>query len=267
MSFTSWIVSKLPPRFLNVLFYSKFGKRLVAIYERSANKEIKIYDTKFGVKFLLSAAVPGERAIIYNAFEPKITKLFLSLVSKNSIVFDIGSWVGYYAILAAKQGAGQIFAVELDPENSERIRENANINGFENIKILHAGVSDKKGRTIVERRKDSRIMAHIVGEMTVDGIIEGDVAVETLDDIAGNRTVDLAMIDIEGHEFFALKGAQKLLNEKRLRKILIEVHPNFLAQNYQSADELTAFLDSFGYSVKKINAESPTVHYILAECD
>jgi FkbM family methyltransferase len=264
MALVNWLVSKMPPRLLNLLFYSRIGNKLVALYEKSAKDEVMLYETKYGVKFYLSAAVPGERAIVYNAFEPTITKLFLSLVSRDSVVLDIGSWVGYYALLAAKQNASQVYAIELDPENVERIGRNVAINGFENIKIVHAGVSNEQGMTTVERRKDSRIMAHVVNQVMADGSVGGDIPVETLDGIASDFTVDLAMVDIEGHELFALQGARKMLEEKRLKNILIEVHPKFLMHNNQSAGELVSYLESYGYTVRKIHAESPTVHYILA---
>ena len=54
---------------------------------------------------------PGKCAIIYNAYEPKVVALFTSLLRKDSVVFDIGAWIGNYTLLAATK-AKQVIALE-----------------------------------------------------------------------------------------------------------------------------------------------------------
>jgi FkbM family methyltransferase len=204
---------------------------------------------------------PGERAVIYDVFEPKITHLFSTLVAKDSIIFDVGSWIGYYALLAAYRGARKVVAIEADPENVERINQNIKANeGFDKIiEVKHVGISSTKGKLKIERRKDSRVMSHILESD------DGEILQDTLDEVArGIISIDLMMMDIEGHEIYALQGSRQLLKEKRIKNLLIEVHPKFLKQNGQSEDELIMLLRNYDYAVKKIASDSPSTFHILA---
>lgn len=168
----------------------------------------------------------------------------------------LGTRLGYYALLAAKQGA-KVVAIEVDPENVNRIKDNVRINGVHNLQIVHAGIANKRGRLSVERRQDSRIMAHVKENPA------GEIPLEMLDSIA-KEPIDLLMMDIEGHELYALGVARHLLAEKKIGRILIEMHPKFLKENGQSDEELITFLENNDYVVDKVFADSPTVYYLLA---
>lgn len=258
------IIAKLPPPLLHKIFRSPIGGRLVKLYDKANrdNGQAQSYTTKYQVIMNLSPALPGERAIIYNAYEPKITDLFLSLIEKGSVVFDIGSWVGYYALLAARIGAKEVIAIEIDIENIKKIKQNiASNEGFDQIiTVIRAAIGNKKGASArVERRDNSHIMSHVV---ETD---EGELKFETLDNLASNKKiVDLVMMDIEGYEFNAILGASHLLREKRIRKLLIEVHPEFLKQRGQSDYMIISYLKNCGYEVEKIKGESSSVYHLLA---
>ena len=93
----------------------------------------------------LSPAAPGEHAIIYNAYEPEVVALFTSLLHKDSIVFDIGAWIGNYTLLAATK-AKQVIALETNSDNISRINDNMSLNeGFDMIiTVLNIRASNKK---------------------------------------------------------------------------------------------------------------------------
>jgi hypothetical protein len=44
-----------------------------------------VYETRQGFQIYLSPAASGERAIIYNAYEPEAMALFTSLLQKDSL--------------------------------------------------------------------------------------------------------------------------------------------------------------------------------------
>jgi hypothetical protein len=91
---------------LRKIYYSPIGSKLVKIYDNvnKDNDKQRVYETKQGFKMYLSPAAPSERAIIYNAYEPKVVELFTSLLRKDSVVFDIGAWIGNYTLLVATKG-------------------------------------------------------------------------------------------------------------------------------------------------------------------
>jgi hypothetical protein len=61
-------------------------------------------------------------------------------------------------------------------------------------------------------------------------------------------------IDIEGFEFEALKGAQKLLRKKVFEHILIEVHPEALKGMLQSESDIDLLMTKNTYQKKKISS-------------
>ena len=132
---------------LRKIYYSPIGSKLVKIYDNvnKDNDKLEVYEIRQGFKMYLSPATPGERAIIYNAYEPKVVALFTSLLRKDSIVFDIGAWIGNYTLLAATK-AKQVIALETNPDNIARLKSNISLNeGFDKIiTILNIGASNKK---------------------------------------------------------------------------------------------------------------------------
>ena len=114
---------------LRKMYYSPVGSKLVKIYDNvnKDNDKLEVYETRQGFKMHLSSAAPGERAIIYNAYEPEVVALFTSLLHKDSIVFDIGAWIGnyyyYYTLLAATM-TKQVIVLKTNHNNVGRIKHN-----------------------------------------------------------------------------------------------------------------------------------------------
>ena len=147
MPFLNKLAKKLPTRMLRKMYYSPVGSKLVKIYDNvnKDNDKLEVYETRQGFKMYLSPAAPGERAIIYNAYEPEVVALFTSLLHKDSIVFDIGAWIGNYTLLAATK-AKQVIALETNPDNISRINDNMSLNeGFDKIiTVLNIGAKQQK---------------------------------------------------------------------------------------------------------------------------
>ena len=57
------------------------------------------------------------------------------------------------------------------------------------------------------------------------GIAELVVRLDTLDDLLPSETIDVLKIDVEGGESQVLLGAQRIINEKRVRHIIMEWNP------------------------------------------
>ncbi|GIV40228.1 MAG: hypothetical protein KatS3mg033_2028 [Thermonema sp.] len=76
----------------------------------------------------------------------------------------------------------------------------------------------------------------------------------TLDSIADifPAEIKLVKIDIEGFEFEALKGAQRLLEKKRINHLLVEIHHSVLQKINQSEELIDTFMQNFGYIKTKV---------------
>jgi FkbM family methyltransferase len=270
MPFLNRVVKKLPPGMLRKVYYSPVGKKLVKIYDNvnKDNDRLEVYETRQGFKMYLSPAAPGERAIIYNAYEPEVMALFTSLLHNDSIVFDIGAWIGNYTLLAATK-AKQVIALEANPDNIARIKDNVSLNeGFDRIiTVLNIGVSNKKVLAALDKRENSLMDRVIDMPESKTDAEQHAIRVDTLDNIAANldiKHMDLVMMDIESHEIYALEGMKELLSKKAIKHLIIEVHPKFLQEIGKIDAEVIQILENSGYKVDKFHKESEAAYHIHA---
>jgi FkbM family methyltransferase len=215
----------------------------------------------------LSPAAPGERAIIYNAYEPEVVALFTSLLHKDSIVFDIGAWIGNYTLLAATK-AKQVIALETNSDSIIRINDNISLNeGFEKIiTVLNIGVSNKRAFASLDKR-ESRSMDRVLDMPESKTDVEDTIRVDTLDNIAANldiKHIDLVMMDVEAHEIYALEGMKELLSKKAVKHLIMEVHPKILQEIGKTDAEVIRILENSGYKVDKFHNESEAAYYVHA---
>ena len=91
----------------------------------------------------------------FNAFEPVITQKLLELLKPNDIVIDVGSRIGYYALLCAKK-ASKVITIEPSSDSVRRIRENIALNQFQNIEVLNCAIREEYGLGLREGKKGFR---------------------------------------------------------------------------------------------------------------
>jgi FkbM family methyltransferase len=268
MAFFVFIMMSIPTRLLRVisaskleqLCYSPIGALLAKcfniMYANKGEKPYRIHDIMINIDF----GKTGERTIPFNAYEPMVTKKVLELLKPNDIVIDVGSWIGYYALLCAKK-ASKVIAIELSSDNVRRIRENVALNQFQNIEVLHCAIGEKHSLGKVKPGVASSTnqlvenKGHETEAVAVESLEEA-VAVESLDNIVLQRKyhkVDLVIMDIEGYEYFALLGMKQILSEHLVRNMIIEVHPYFLTRHHVSENDIAHLLHLHGYSVKEIS--------------
>lgn len=135
----------------------------------------------------------------------------------GDVALDIGANIGWYSLLLGnlmpKDSA--IFAFEPDPLNFELLTHNIKLNQVSNVTPVNCALSDKK-----ELKKLYRYSSKNLGRHSLLDINEGesvDVEAVILDDYLGEHDVDFyrikfLKIDIEGYEYFALCGANKVLS-------------------------------------------------------
>jgi FkbM family methyltransferase len=251
VSIPTRLLRTIPGARLEQLYYSPIGPLLVKCFTvlsfaKKGEKPYRIHD----IMINLDISKPGERAIPFNAYEPMITQKVLELLNSNDIVIDVGSWIGYYALLCAKK-ALKVIAIEPSSDSVKRIRENIALNQFQNIEVVNCAIGEKHG--------SGKVKPGVLSSM--DQVVEnkGDeiaVTVESLDSIVLQRKyrkVDLVIMDIEGYEYYALLGMKQILSEHIVRNMIIEVHPQFLTRHHVSDNDISAILYSNGYSVEEIS--------------
>jgi FkbM family methyltransferase len=173
---------------------------------------------------------------------------FLSEISTNDIVYDIGTNIGIFSVHAAKK-ANKVYSFEPDPGFRKRLIRNIDLNMLNDKDIvIEWAVSDTQG--IVTPYSDGESGSSPSLKKIGD---RGEVEVKsnTIDDAISNdeiRTPNVIKIDIEGAEILALRGMKKLLeSEESPRLIFIELHPVFLKDFDSTVDECKSIIEKAGY--------------------
>lgn len=118
-----------------------------------------------------------------------------------------------------------MIAIEPYPANIARLKRHILLNGFKNVILVKEALSDKE--SITDLIVSDQPVMHRLDHNNTDNKYDKHsikVSVTTLDNIAnkyGIDHIDILMMDIEGYEYFALLGANNLLNNNKIHKIIM----------------------------------------------
>jgi FkbM family methyltransferase len=167
--------------------------------------------------------------IFWEGFETfEYTAIFLSLIKKINLFYDIGANIGYYTLLAKLANPG-IRVVSFEPASGPLfyLRENIRINDFDNIKAEPFALSDKSGEIDFYEIKNAKYtyLEHcLAGEGNIGSLTTGrnfvvnKVKTMTLDDYVKSSNegpIDLIKMDTEGTENLILGKSGFILEEMR----------------------------------------------------
>ncbi len=171
----------------------------------------------------------------------------------KTTMLDIGANYGLYSIIAACHVPNcRVYAFECNPAVINLLKDNAALNSTSidqagsRITILDKAVSNQNGSSPFLIRTDNGHGTLDINREDPDSpprdfikvsTIDGDWMVQNLD----FEIIDYCKIDVEGAEPAVISGLKKLLSEKRIKHIQIEV----TATNSAVLDEL---LD-YGYTI------------------
>lgn len=163
----------------------------------------------------------GEHGYWLGSYEIHKRRAFEREIKPQMVVFDIGANVGFYSILAAHLVGeeGKVYAFEPLNRNIEFIRRHALLNEMENIEAFEAAVSDQSGEAFFDLG-----VSIATGHLSETGSIK--VPLVRLDDLVSTGDIlpaDIMKVDVEGAEYAALQGAQKLIEDHR-PTIFLDTH-------------------------------------------
>jgi FkbM family methyltransferase len=185
------------------------------------------------------------------AWEPRLQQLIVDRLPPGGTFFDVGANVGLASLSVAARlhrSGVRVHAFEPSPANvalfGEQLARNPQL--VRSVRLNAVAVGATPGELALRLGAESG-HHHLV----TDGA-RGDaqVAVVTLADYArehGIDTIDVLKMDIEGWELQALRGADELLREHRIRALVCEVEQTHLERAGTSAEALIGHLLSRGY--------------------
>lgn len=229
---------------------------------------LKLGRAKFvcqGCNFLLNPVSTIEsRLIAEKIHDQKVGKAIDETLEQNAVFLDIGANIGYFTILAAKKGA-TVLAFEPSLRELKCLYQNLSINPelISNVFVYPHGLSDKE--EILEFYLNSE---QNPGKNSLicreEAVSKHTIKVFAGDDVIPSRywsQIRLIKIDIEGAEFFALKGIQKILKSAEKLIVIVEITSELFIKLGYSVDELYDFMEDCGFTHKQGRNKDLGVQY------
>jgi FkbM family methyltransferase len=191
-------------------------------------------------------------------FKPRFSltleeEFLLGFDFKDKIIYDIGGYIGIYALFFARAAGskGKVITFEPNPENFNELSRNLALNHIQNMTSLQLGVGASCQETwfIFDPVYPSRghFSTHLKdeGEQNARRVM---LQIDTLDDIFEKHALpapDFIKIDVEGFEMETLRGAEKLL-QRFAPELLVEIH--------QQQPQIKPWLLEQGYHIHHVEA-------------
>lgn len=193
-------------------------------------------------------------------YGPQETLLVRELLRPGATFVDVGANWGYFTLLASHLVGpeGRVLGLEPDPRLFRVLRENVSRNSLGQARLLRVAAAREAGELTLAGFDEaagnfgiSRIVSHAgAGERTFR--VRADSLDHLLDE-EGIGRVELLKMDIEGGEGAALAGLERSLADRRVARLLVELHPVELAEQGLSVQEIVEALRSGGYRGYTVN--------------
>jgi FkbM family methyltransferase len=240
-----------------------------------------VFVDRFGLRYLLFPSDAVYESFLNEGYYEHAEQSFCAdFVKPGMTVFDVGASHGFYTLLFAKlAGPERVHAFEPEEGNYARLRVNLELNGFQGVQASQLAVVDESGEVELNVYPPELYGWHTLGHPTME--VEGKPVVPdasrrvqgvTLDEYCADRgikRIDLLKLDVEGAELEALRGASRLLREKRVGCLLFEVSQAMVEGMSHDPAEIFDLVREAGLTVNELVADGtlqpapdrPTRHF------
>ena len=178
-------------------------------------------------------------------FETELTSFVVSFLDKGKSCIDVGGNIGYYSLLFCEL-ASKVLIFEPMNDFREILQKNLYLNNYKNYLLLDVGLSDSRGTHEIYQGECSGTLHWIANHEPTK--VES-ISLFPLDDLdLGREKYDLLKIDVDGHDFKVLKGAEKFIDNQR-PTVLFELAMINHASAETSLAEVYSFFSSKNYSL------------------
>ena len=192
--------------------------------------------------------------------EPYATMEISSRLKEGMVIADIGSNVGYYALMEAKAvgDKGRVYAIEPLDSCMNLLKKSFDINNYNNVDFFDCAIGKEDGtaKLYVLSNKPSR--SNLFGDRTFDfknKYKPRKVKLLTLDScLKGKKLPDVIRMDIESGELNVLKGMTE--TAKHCKQMWIEVHSLMLGK--EKTKEVLQRLKDFGFVNCRVGVDAET---------
>jgi FkbM family methyltransferase len=202
--------------------------------------------------------VIGKDIYVNGMFEKAESKFVMRFLKPGMVFFDVGANLGQYTLLAARHvgPAGQVHSFEPSGRMFTELKYNVELNCLTNMcRLNKVAVSNNEG---IARLSMYEPGAEVYGSLGCHRREEGKIIVigyeevktirldDYVKEFAINR-IDLIKMDIEGAEFLALQGGERVLSRTEAPAIVLEMADINTRGFRYPAIEIWNYLESHAY--------------------
>ena len=202
----------------------------------------------------------------YGHSDPDV-ELVGRMLAPGETFVDGGAHVGLFSLVAAARvgETGRVVSFEPTSATRARLAKNLALNSFHNVDVVAAALSSEVG-TAAFRVFDvvGSGLNHLGPAGAETGAVE-TVSVTTLDAALADRNVGrvaFVKLDLEGAEYAALRGAERMLADYR-PDLLLEIEPSHLARLDASPEAIEALLRPYGYVFFRMDTDGSSAPVLV----
>jgi FkbM family methyltransferase len=196
-------------------------------------------------------------------YELPLTRRIKELATDGGLLVDVGANIGYYSCMwAGLRTDNKVYAFEPSPRVFRMLHSNVRAAGLDSrIRTFASALGKEKGKVQFDPGPDDQSgwggVTKEVGERTI--CVESNRLDEIMPD---GLIIDTLKIDTEGADTDVLFGAERLLRERRVRRIFFEVNvPRMRLLGLQPMDVMN-FLSKYDYKVTPFHGNAEFGEYM-----
>ena len=260
-SYIIFLFLKIIDKIVYFIFKRSFLIHFGDYINKDFNKKIEI-NNKETILFIPNYTVKWRVETIFSK-EPETLEwidTFKAIDNKTIIFWDIGANIGLYSIYAAQKINNiKIYSFEPSTSNLRVLSRNIFLNNLsEKISISQFPLTSKKN-VFLDINESEFIEGWSMNSFgTKKGYDGEEIKVKqkykifgtSIDNLVENEVIELpnyVKIDVDGIEDLILEGAKKILSNKTLKSLSIELNENYEHQY----NKIINMMESFGFKLKQ----------------
>lgn len=165
-----------------------------------------------------------ERTIYLNYHEVQTARVLRALLRPGDTFVDGGANLGVFTLLGAARVSpgGRVYAFEPHPEFLQRLHEHVSLNDASNVTVVPKGCWDSAGTATLHYYRYGEGGKEGPGGLQPSAAIEFHSETARIDDIVPGP-VKVVKLDVEGAEFAALRGMERLIRSESPPNLIVEL--------------------------------------------
>jgi FkbM family methyltransferase len=188
---------------------------------------------------------------------------YIEYLKPGMVVFDVGANVGELSLLFSRfvSSTGKVYAFECSPDTFERLQKIVDLSRRMNIKSNCLCLSDHAGTARLHTYDKDHATWNTLADrplhkygIDIEPVSVTNIETATVDEycrINNIQRIDLLKIDVEGAEYQVIKGASRMMREKRIGCVVFEFGQTTFDMG-NDPSEFSKLIAGFDYKLRNI---------------